>query len=129
MEQLALYDRYGSMAYGIILQIIPQSQQAQAVLVDLFASSELQNYTTPSSNVAMAIIRMARSKALEAKARTGAFPHPVEPDKRKASLPEIVFDMAFRQGYSVDAVADSLQLAKKDVLKAIRDYSISFRQA
>jgi hypothetical protein len=129
-EQLALYDRYGSMAYGIILQILPQPQHAQEVLVELFSSPDLQSYINYPGNIAVAIIRMARAKALEAKARLDVpLPRGAESSaSAKTNLPDVVFDMAFRQGYSLDAIADRLQLPRSVVVKAIHDYSVSFRQ-
>lgn len=130
-KQLALYDRYGSMAYGVILQILPQPLQAQKVLVELFASSDLPSYLDGHSSVALAIVRMARTKALTAKAQAGEplMPSVTSGMTAKTSLPDMVFDMAFRQGCSIDAIAEKLQLSKKEVLKAIRDYSVSLRQA
>ncbi len=130
-DQLALYDRYGSMAYGIILQIIPQPQQAEKVLVELFTASDLQSSVAYPGNIALEIIRMARAKALEARDQSGL--SLMQPETSgipsKTNLPEVVFDMTFRQGYSIDAVAEKLQLAKGDVLKAIRDYYVFLRQA
>lgn len=130
-KQLALYDRYGSMAYGVSLQILPQPLQAQKVLVALFASSDLQSYLDGQSSVALAIVRMARTKALTAKAQAGETLMPLVNSSMtaKTNLPDLVFDMSFRQGYSIEAIAEKLQLTKKEVLKAIRDYSVSLRQA
>lgn len=130
-KQLALYDRYGSMAYGVILQILPQPLQAQKVLVELFASSDLQAYLDNHGSVALAIVRMARTKALAAKAQAGdtLLPSVTADMTAKICLPDLVFDMAFRQGYSIEAIAEKLQLPRKGVLKAIRDYSVTLRQA
>ncbi|RYZ47812.1 MAG: hypothetical protein EOP49_20260, partial [Sphingobacteriales bacterium] len=66
-EQLTLYDRYGAMAYGVIMQIIPQPDLAQNVLIDLFASPEIASLPDSPSQAACAIVRMARTKALSAK--------------------------------------------------------------
>ncbi|KAB7732588.1 hypothetical protein F5984_01125 [Rudanella paleaurantiibacter] len=129
-EQLALYDRYGSIAYGVILQILPQAPQAQEVMLDLFTSTDLLKVPNPTGNMALTIIRLARAKALEAKSRLGVpLPSTVDPDTAKANLPDTVFNLSFRQGYSIEAIAEKLQLTKAEVLKAIHDYSIAFRQA
>ena len=130
-EQLALYDRYSSMAYGIILQILPQTEQAQEVLIEMFSSPDLQRCVNSPGNTAVAIVRLARTKALEAKARLqGPLPQPIEAGTAaKGSLPEVVFELAFRQSCSIETITEKLQLPKADVLKAIHDYFVSFRQA
>jgi len=97
----------------------------------MFSSPELQQYVNYPGNTAVAIVRLARAKALEAKARLqGPLPQPIEPGTAaKGSLPEVVFELAFRQSCSIDTIAEKLQLQKADVLKAIHDYFVSFRQA
>lgn len=128
-DQLALYDRYGSMAYGIILQIVPQPRLAQEVLVDLFASPDIQSYVNYPGNVAVSIIRLAREKALNAKTKLAAhLPTPTEPAMTNENLPEVVFNLSFRHSYSLDAIAEKFQLARTDVLKAIHNYLSLFRR-
>ncbi|MBB5286953.1 DNA-directed RNA polymerase specialized sigma24 family protein [Rhabdobacter roseus] len=129
-EQLALYDRYGSLAYGIILQIIPQTHLAQEVLVELFASRYLQACSGQTTNLATCIVRLARARALEAKAQQlpldahSEEPTPLQPE----DMPELVFDLAFRQGYAPDTIAEQLQIPKAEVMKGFHDYFKSLRQ-
>ncbi|QJW88081.1 hypothetical protein HNV11_01170 [Spirosoma taeanense] len=129
-DSISLYDRYSSIAYGVILQIIPQPEIAQQVLLDIFTTPFLklvEGYpTTPTTT----IIRMAREKALEAKsAMTPPAPAPFGLDSdTNDNLPKLVFDLAFRQGYTPDAIAERLQIPCSDVLKAIRTHLSSFRK-
>lgn len=131
MDRLALYDQYGSVAYGIILQILPQAHLAQEVLVDLFASPELGSYQSQPSGVALAIVRLARSKALVAKAKL-AVSMPTFPEESvttTADLPKQIFDLSFCQGCTPEQIAEQLQLPKADVLVAIHTYFKKFRQS
>ncbi len=128
-DRLALYDWYGPVAYGVILQIIPQPELAQTVLVDLFSSDQLPLWSDQPSGQAAAIIRLARQKALAARP-TAAGPEPSLVSSRPIrdeSRPKLVFDLTFRRGYKPGTVADRLQMTYEDVLQAIRTYVHSFR--
>lgn len=127
-EQLTLYDRYGAMAYGVITQIIPQTDIAQNVLIDLFASPDIGSLPDSPSQTACAIVRMARARALRAKpvdppALMGLKPDP-DPN---VNLPELVFNLSFKKGFKLDAIAERLELTYFDVLKAIREHVKSIR--
>jgi hypothetical protein len=127
---LSLYDRYGAMAYGVILQIVPQEHLAQEILVDLFNFSSLLNCNEGVSE-AICIIRHARSKALEFSNRfksllqTSGDNSLVESD----SLPKAIFDLAFKQGLTIDIIAVKLGLSKEATMKAISQHVKSFRQS
>lgn len=129
MDRLALYDQYGSVAYGIILQILPQAHLAQEVLVDLFASPELGVYQSQPSGMALAIVRIARTKALAAKAKlTPTVPSfSDESVTMTADLPKKIFDLSFCQGCTPEQIAERLQISKADVLVAIHTYFKTFR--
>lgn len=127
-EQLTLYDRYGAMAYGVITQIIPQTDIAQNVLIDLFASLDIVSLPDSPSQTACAIVRLARAKALRAK--------PVDPPALvglkpnagpNVNLPELVFNLSFNKGFKLDVIAERLELTYFDVLKAIREHVKSIR--
>lgn len=127
---LSLYDQYGAMAYGVILQIIPQEQLAQEVLVELFNSSPLLNCGDSVSN-AICIIRNARIKAIDFKNR---FNSSIENNKdgrpfSTDSLPDMIFNLAFKQGLSLEIIAVKLGLSKEDTMKAISQHVKSFRKS
>jgi hypothetical protein len=127
-EQLTLYDRYGAMAYGVITQIIPQPDTAQNVLIDLFASAEIRSLPDSPSQTACAIVRMARARALHAKpAEPHALPGLKLTSDPNVNLPELVFDLSFKKGFRLDAIAERLELTYFDVLKAIREHVKSIR--
>lgn len=127
-EKLTLYDRYGAMAYGVIMQIIPQPDLAQKVLIDLFASPEIVSLPDSPSQAACAIVRMARTKALSAKSvEIPALAEFKLTPNIDANLPELVFDLSFNKGFKLDAIAERLELTYFDVLKAIREYVKSIR--
>lgn len=122
-NQLALYDQYGSMAYGIILRIIPEPELAQAVLIDLFMSPQLTFRTEVPT--AGEIIRLARIKALSAKPITASpmlvvTPLPATNDTTNTA--KLVFTLSFCQGYGLDAIAEKLNLSPVNVLKAFYTY-------
>ncbi len=130
LDRLALYDQYGSVAYGIILQILPQPHLAQEVLVDLFASPELGAYQAQPSSMALAIVRLARARALAAKAKLEAASPVKGPGVVSTTdLPKLIFDLSFCQGCTPDQIAERLQLSKADVLIAIHTYFKSFRHS
>ncbi|MBC3784926.1 hypothetical protein [Spirosoma utsteinense] len=127
-EQLTLYDRYGAMAYGVIMQIIPQPDLAQNVLIDLFASPEIASLPGSPSQAACAIVRMARTKALSAKPVEQPALAEFEANPNvAANLPELVFDLSFNKGFKLDVIAERLELTYFDVLKAIREHVKSIR--
>lgn len=116
-DYLSVYDRYGSLAYGVILRIIADPTLAQKVLVDLFASQPLNAYREEPA--ASDIIRLARRLALDAKAETTVstpVANPADP------LEKHIFDLAFCQGYTPETIAETLQLSPTSVLKSIYTY-------
>src|SRR5919199_4968621 len=106
-DRIALYDQYGSMAYGIILRILRQPDLAQRVLVDLFASPELQQPQTVHSP-ATTIIRLAREKALAARPKEMQ-QNPLQQGRvspKNEDLSALIFDLSFCQGYKPETVAE-----------------------
>lgn len=123
VNHLALYDQYGSMAYGVILHILPDPTLAQAVLIDLFRSPQLKSYT--KAPTAGEIIRLARVKALAARPiltnpAQESVPLPTENDTTNTA--KLVFTLSFCQGYTVEEIAEKLQLSSRSVLKAFHTY-------
>ncbi|MGA0559925.1 hypothetical protein ACO2Q8_24905 [Larkinella sp. VNQ87] len=130
-DQRALYDRYGAMAYGIILQILPQTHLAQEALLDVFTSGQLALSVGSATNPALAVIRLARAKALEMKARArergATYAEPIS--LAGGYSPEAIFDLAFRQGYSFEAISEQAGIPKAESLRAIRDFIHRFRRS
>ncbi|GAB3490711.1 hypothetical protein GCM10027341_02810 [Spirosoma knui] len=123
-DRIALYDKYGSIAYGIILRIVRQPDIAQRVLVEMFASTELRTSTTITANPATTIIRIARERALAARPRE-LQDTPVSADSNSTkheNLGALIFDLTFCQGCKPELVAEKLQITHTDVMKAIRDH-------
>ncbi|GAB4022297.1 hypothetical protein [Spirosoma koreense] len=123
VDQLALYDKYSAMAYGIILTIIPEPEVAQKVLMDLFASPPLS--ACPEAPTAGEIIRLARTKALAAKSVSVNLPDspiPFAQSNDAVNIAEIVFNLSFCQGYTPEAVAEKLNLSTTNVFKAFYSY-------
>jgi hypothetical protein len=127
---LSLYDQYGAMAYGVILQIIPQEKLAQEVLVELFNGSTLLNCSDSVSD-AICIIRNARKKAIDFKNRfnSSIIDNVDSKQLRSDSLPDIIFDLAFKQGLSLEIIAVKLGLSKEETMKAISQHVKSFRKS
>lgn len=125
---LSLYDQYGAMAYGVILQIIPHEQLAQEVLVDLFNSLSFKNCGDGVSN-AICILRNARTKAIEFSNRFKSLLPANESIVNKDDLPKLIFDLAFKQGIPLDIVAEKLGITKDDAMKAIGQQVKSFRKS
>ncbi|AKD54114.1 hypothetical protein [Spirosoma radiotolerans] len=127
-DQLTLYDRYGSMAYGVILRIIPEPERAQAVLIDLFSSPQLLACAEIPTHTAGEIIRLARAKALAAKCVAPVSSLTLSDSDVNGhfdtndNVENIVFDLSFCQGYSLEAIAEKLQLSRTNVLKSIYTY-------
>ncbi|HEV7380666.1 MAG TPA: hypothetical protein VGN64_12790 [Dyadobacter sp.] len=131
LTSLEIYDRYSAMAYGIILQIIPQQHLAQEILVNVFASPQLQACNSYPFSFAACVIKLARSKAVDMKKRL------MELDSNSTTLPadeldkspQRIFDLAFRQGFTPDEVAQKLFISKSEVLKAFHDFFKSYRNS
>lgn len=115
------------MAYGIILRIIPETGLAQSVLIDLFSSPDLKDDPDQQPLTSTDIIRLARSKALGARPASSILPVPVS--DASESLEKIIFDLSFNQGYSPDAIADTLKLSRTSVLKSICTYFQDLRSS
>lgn len=131
LTPLEVYDQFGSMAYGIILQIIPQPHLAQEVLVNVFSSPLLQACNSYPFTFAVCVIKLARAKAVEAKRKLSEMPGYIS-DNGNLTIdksPEAIFDLSFRQGYTPDEVAEKLQLSKTEVIKAFHDFFKSSRNA
>ncbi|GAB3640455.1 hypothetical protein [Spirosoma arcticum] len=122
-DQLTLYDQYGAMAYGIIIQIVPQPAIAQTVLIDLFTSTQVKLVRESPTNTACAIVRMARMKALEAKSAQSSVSISAEPQSGSTdNLPKLIFDLSFIRGINPEALAERLEMTYWDVLKALREH-------
>ncbi|MEO6685534.1 MAG: hypothetical protein ABIN24_06195 [Dyadobacter sp.] len=124
LTTIEVYDQYGAMAYGIILQIVPQPHLAQEILVSVFSSPLLQSCNSYPFTFAVCIIKLARAKAVEAKRKLMTLA-PFSGDNgysTKENTPELIFDLAFRQGYSPDEVAEKLKISKSEVLKAFHEF-------
>lgn len=129
-EQLALYDKYSSMAYGIILNILPDPTMAQEVLLNLFASSQLKACDNYPFSYAGCVIKLARSKALEAKAKVVSLsPGSEDGEANLVNSPDTIFDLSFRKGLSIDLVAERLNISRQDVLKGIHVFFKTNRQS
>lgn len=119
---LTLYDRYGGLAYGIILQIIPEPEQAQRILIDLFSSPQVKAYTEFSNRVSSGIIRLAREKALAARPTTLTKSLTSSMIAVNDTTDKSVFDLSFYKGHTIDEIADKLQLSRASVLNKISSY-------
>lgn len=128
-DRMQLYDQYGAMAYGIIRQIITDTDKAQHVLVEIFSSPQLGSFPESSPRVACAIVRLARMKALESISGEGdaSLADMETRDRLNDNLPKLVFDLSFNKGIKLDAIAERLEMTYFDVLKTIREYVKSIR--
>ena len=122
-NRLSLYDQHGAVAYGVILQLIPQPQQAQEVLVDLFASPELQAAMAATHNATCTVVRLARDKALEYRQRQQT-PPPVLPVPTRQN--ELIFNLLFYQNQPAESVAERLQIQRSAVFSAVREFFAHF---
>lgn len=122
LTPLEVYDQFGSMAYGIILQIVPQPHLAQEILVSVFSSPLLQACNSYPFTFAVCIIKLARAKAVEAKRKLSDFSALSSSKVGADRSPEAIFDLSFRQGYTPDEVAEKLHLTKSEVIKAFHDF-------
>lgn len=125
-----LYDQYGAMAYGVITQIVAQPDIAQRVLIELFASAQMNLLPELPGNTACAVVRLARQKALEAR--------PVEPlvatgresefqPDLNDNLPKFIFNLLFTKDFKPGTIAERLGMTHWDVLKAMREHVRSMR--
>lgn len=129
-EQLALYDKYSSMAYGIILNILPDPKMAQEVLLNIFASSQLKACDSYPFSYAGCVIKLARAQALEAKQKVASLSSFSEDGVGgEVNSPENIFDLSFRKGLSLDLVAERLNISRQDVLKGIHVFFKTNRQS
>ena len=128
-DRIALYERYSSVAYGVILHIIPEPELAQTVLIDLFALPFVRSPTDELT--AGEIIRLARTKALAARPASIGTQQAViscgAPDT--IATAKNVFNLAFRQGYSREAIAEKLNTSPANVLKALHTYFKELRSS
>jgi len=131
LTSLEIYDTYGAMAYGIILQIIPQAHLAQEVLISVFSSPQLQSCNSYPFTFAVCIIKLARAKAVEAKRKLMAVPSPTLDISYDASdkSPQRIFDLAFCQGFSPEEVAAKLKISKPEVLRSLHAFFELHRDA
>jgi hypothetical protein len=130
LTNVEIYDQYGSLAYGIILQIVPQPHLAQEILISVFSSPMLKACNSYPFTFAVCVIKLARQKAVEAKNKlTEIAPLGENSYSAQDKSPAAIFDLSFRQGYSPDEVATRLQLSKSEVLKAFHDFFKSSRNA
>ncbi|MES2518166.1 MAG: hypothetical protein V4585_08670 [Bacteroidota bacterium] len=127
-ELLSLYDTYSPMAYGVILQIIPQENLAQDTLVNVFSTLSVNECKNCAVGSAIYIIRKARIKAIEVKNKISNFVNDQIPNG-EAALREMIFELSFRQGQTPEVIAQRLNVPKTQVLKAIYEHFKSFRQA
>ncbi|TDE16728.1 hypothetical protein [Dyadobacter psychrotolerans] len=131
LTSLEVYDKYGAMAYGIILQIVPQPHLAQEILVSVFSSPQLQACNSYPFTFAVCVIKLARAKAVEAKrklmslAQDGTGNTFTKGDRS----PQVIFDLAFRQGFTPDEVAQKLDISKSEVLRAFHDFFKTYRNS
>lgn len=129
LTSLEVYDRYGAMAYGIILQILPQEHLAQEVLVSVFSSPLLQACNSYPFTFAACVIKLARSKAVEAKRKLTAITAVSAESAASDNSPQNIFDLAFRQGLTPDEVAGRLNISKSEVLRSFHEFFKSYRTA
>jgi DNA-directed RNA polymerase specialized sigma24 family protein len=129
MTSLEVYDRYGAMAYGIILQILPQVHLAQEVLVSVFASPQLQACNSYPFSFVACVIKLARAKAVEAKRKLVAIAPAADQTTIPDISPEQIFELSFCQGFTPEEVAGKLNISKSEVLRSFHEYFKSYRNA
>ncbi|GAB4032389.1 RNA polymerase sigma factor [Spirosoma jeollabukense] len=130
-DRLSLYDRYSAIAYGIILQIIPEPELAQTVLIDVFSSPQINSLAEASTQAIGPIIRLTRAKALEARSNSTALnqPQSIQVPETNVNTEKLVFNLSFYQGYTTEEIADKLQLSPTNVLKTIYTYFKQLRSS
>ena len=131
LTSLEVYDKYGAMAYGIILQIIPQPHLAQEILISVFSSPQLQACNSYPFTFAVCVIKLARAKAVEAKRKLVSIAQDSAGNTftKGDRSPQVIFDLAFRQGFTPDEVAQKLDISKSEVLRAFHDFFKSYRNS
>ncbi|SKC00821.1 hypothetical protein [Dyadobacter psychrophilus] len=129
ITSLEVYDKYGAMAYGIILQILPQVHLAQEVLVSVFSSPQLQACNSYPFSFAACVIKLARAKAVEAKRKLMAIAPVADPANALDASPEKIFDLSFCQGFTPEEVAGKLNISKSEVLRSFHEYFKLYRNA
>ena len=131
LSSIEIYDKYGAMAYGIILQIIPQPHLAQEILVNVFSSPELVGCNSYPFSFSVCVIKLSRAKAVEAKRKMMSIaPKAIENSlSTSEQSPQLIFDLAFCEGYTPEEVAEKLNISKSEVLKAFHDFFKSYRNA
>lgn len=128
--RLTLYDQYSAMAYGVITQIVAQPDIAQRVLIDLFASDQMNSLPEWPGSTACAVVRLARQKALEAKLMEPLIAIGSESEFNydlTDNLPKFIFNLLFTKGFKPDTVAERLKMTQGDVMKAMREHVRSMR--
>jgi hypothetical protein len=127
LSSVEVYDQFGAMAYGIILQIIPQPHLAQEILVSVFSSPQLQSCNSYPFSYAACVIKLARAKAVEAKRKLTAITTYDEAQPLAGNSPQTVFDLAFRQGLTPEEVAGKLNITKSEVLRSFHEFFKSYQ--
>jgi len=129
MTSLEVYDKYGAMAYGIVLQILPQVHLAQEVLVSVFSSPQLQACNSYPFSFAACIIKLARAKAVEAKRKIMAIAPAADSITETDASPQQIFELSFCQGFTPEEVAGKLNISKSEVLRSFHEYFKLYRNA
>jgi hypothetical protein len=129
MTSLEVYDKYGAMAYGIILQILPQAHLAQEVLVSVFSSPQLQACNSYPFSYVACIIKLARAQAVEAKRKLMTIAPSSDHEIKRDISPEQIFELSFRQGFTPEEVAEKLNISKSEVLRSFHEYFKIYRNA
>ncbi|CCH02623.1 hypothetical protein FAES_4624 [Fibrella aestuarina BUZ 2] len=118
-NRLRLYERYGAVAHGVILKIVPNPQQAQDVLIEVFAAPELQADLPFSASTTCTIIRLARKKALEYRQNRQL---PTHKTTEAAQQAEHIFNLLFYHNQSPESIAEGLQIQRPTVFRAVREF-------
>lgn len=123
-NRLKLYERYGAVAHGVILKMVPNPQQAQEVLVELFASPELPSNLPFSASTTCTIVRLARQKALEYTQKQQVLDHKAVQAGQLTNeqLAEHIFNLIFYHNQSPESIAEGLQIQRPTVFRAIREF-------
>ncbi|MEZ0608968.1 hypothetical protein ACAW74_10660 [Fibrella sp. WM1] len=119
VNRLRLYERYGAVAHGVILKIVPHQQHAQEILVEVFVSPELQANLPFSASTTCTIIRLARKKALEYRQKQQ---FPAHKATESLQQHEHIFNLLFYQNHSPESIAEGLQIQRPAVFSAIREF-------
>lgn len=126
-DRLLLFEQFGAVAYGVILQIIPNEKHAQEVLIRLFSDSILDKCKKCAASKIACVVKCSRLAALEFK-KLSNFNSNAEENRENTNLSHIIFNLSFRDGYSLDAIAAKFSISKQATLKYIQDYFKTFRK-